>query len=50
MIFRVALGTVGVVGGLCVVSETFYKKFDRNILRTVRDYHMFLSDYNRLRT
>jgi hypothetical protein len=50
MIFRALLGTSAVVGGLCIISDTFYRKLDRNLLRPVRDYRMFLSDYNRIQT
>ena len=48
MIFKVALGTTAGIGTLCLVSSTFRLKLDRNILRPIRDYRSFLSDYNRI--
>ena len=48
MIFKAFLGTGTALAGLCFINESFYHKFDRNILRPVRDYRSFLSDYNRI--
>jgi hypothetical protein len=48
MIFRALVGTGSAIAGLCIISDTFYHRLDRNILRPIRDYRSFLSDYNRI--
>lgn len=48
MFLKTIGATTLTISGLCMVSNTFYRKFDRNILLPVRDYRSFLSDFNRI--
>ena len=42
MIFRAIAGTSAALVGACMINDTFYRKIDRNLLRPVRDYRMYL--------
>ncbi len=48
MFLKILGGSAVGISVLCLASNPFYLKFDRNILTPIRDYRSFLSDYNRL--
>lgn len=52
MIFKVIFGVTGTVAltftGLSLVSSTYAKKLDRNVLRPIRNYRANLDDMYKL--
>ncbi len=50
MILKLAVGTSGAFGVAFLTMPSFRNRFDSNILRPIRDYRAFLTDYNRIQT
>lgn len=50
MFSKLVFGTTVFFGGITVVSPTFRKKLDRNVIRPVRDYNMHLNSWNDFKT
>jgi len=47
---KLAAGTTGALGVAFFALPRFRLRFDNHILRPIRDYRAFLSDYNRIQT
>ena len=50
MFLKLVFGTTVALGGASIVSPTFRRKLDRNIIRPVRDYNMHLNSWNDFKT